>query len=794
MGFVVRGVRDNGVMTLFSRRNGTISAVLAAFFWAIGFSTLGVAAPNDAEKKAAPKAPQSKTAPTPKDSKKDSPKKDAAKKDAGKKDAPSDAAASLPRKTLPAVRTAAPSPAEVAHKARFDATIAPVLAHPLSATDAELIRNAVKAISAGDLARAGTLQGQMTDPVGRKLIDWWRLRGGYGTATEIQMFLDENPAWPDRPLLMRRLEEALFMGVDNAATAAAIVARFANTEPESGSGMAALAAAVLASGDETRARALASRAWREENFSAKFEGVFLRRLGSLLTPEDHKWRFDRLVMDDIRWSGERNERAALVRRVIPLLSPTEQKKARARLAVFLKSASAKGLMDGVAKEAVGDWGFVFHRIQLLRRAKKDDEATKLMLEAPTDQAQIVSPDGWWGERRALAYRALEAKNPKRAYALVRDAGPLTVNPLKEQTFMAGWIAFRYLKDLDAAETHFQAYRKAADGPLSRAKSAYWLGRLAEARGAKDDARAQYQLAAREVDTFHGLMARQKLAPGAQAIAIEPPAAPTPEEVKIFTTLDAVRAVMIAKKAGLEANTLRIFFFHLRVAMKSEAGGALVAHLADAMGDTQTSLRLGKAGVGQGHNLLYYSYPVHPFPEYTPLRLPPEMAFLLGVARQESEFNTLTVSGAGAKGLLQVMTVTARHVCTDYKIKCQIDRLLTDKPYNTMLASAYIADRMEEFDGSYVLGLAGYNAGPGRAREWIRAFGDPRDPKIDPIDWIERIPFQETREYVAKVLANIQIYRARLNEAEPALRLDDDLLSGRPVAVRAKKAPDSGAGE
>jgi soluble lytic murein transglycosylase len=163
--------------------------------------------------------------------------------------------------------------------------------------------------------------------------------------------------------------------------------------------------------------------------------------------------------------------------------------------------------------------------------------------------------------------------------------------------------------------------------------------------------------------------------------------------------------------------------------------------------------------------------------------------LLGLARQETEFNTLIVSGAGAKGLLQVMTVTAKHVCRDYKIKCDINKLLSDPSYNTMLASAYVGDRMDDFSGSYILTLAGYNAGPGRARQWIREFGDPRDPKVDPIDWIERIPIQETREYVAKVLANIQIYRARLGEEQAALRLEEDLNRARMAARQPGGASD-----
>jgi soluble lytic murein transglycosylase len=166
--------------------------------------------------------------------------------------------------------------------------------------------------------------------------------------------------------------------------------------------------------------------------------------------------------------------------------------------------------------------------------------------------------------------------------------------------------------------------------------------------------------------------------------------------------------------------------------------------------------------------------VHSLPQYTPLRKPPEPAVILGIARQESEFNSLTLSGAGARGILQVMPVTAKHVCRDYKIKCDIPRLMKDPVYNTMMGSAYISDRMDEFTGSYVLTLAGYNAGPGRAREWIKEFGDPRDAKVDPIDWIHRIPFEETREYVQKVLSNIQIYRARLGDEANAVRLNADL--------------------
>ena len=395
----------------------------------------------------------------------------------------------------------------------------------------------------------------------------------------------------------------------------------------------------------------------------------------------------------------------------------------------------------------------------------------------------MRPDGWWEERRANAYAALKAGKPKTAYELVRNPGALSVNATKDAAFLAGWLALRHLGDAKLALGHFQTLADAADGPLSHARGQYWLGRVYEAL--RDPAKAQehYKAASVYFDTFHGQLARLKLDAGARELKIAPPAAPTPEEVARFNGSDAVLAAVIARKAGLDISLARAFLYHLRNYLKGEAEVAMVAHLAEALGDTQTAVRIGKAAIARGLNLVYYAYPIHSLPAYTPLRKPPEPAFIFGIARQESEFNSVTLSGAGARGILQVMPVTAKHVCHDYKIKCDIPRLMKDPAYNTMLGSAYISDRMDEFTGSYVLTLAGYNAGPGRAREWIKEFGDPRDGKVDPIDWIHRIPFEETREYVQKVLSNIQVYRARLGEQATALRLNADLkrISAAPAS-------------
>jgi peptidoglycan lytic transglycosylase len=692
---------------------------------------------------------------------------------------PAQAAEAAPAPVLQPLPVAQPLAEEAEHVARYDAAIAPARDHPLSSADAASLRDAIAAAAGGKLGDAKALRDKISDPAARKLVDWYCYRGGYGTAADIRAFLESNPAWPERGLLMQRAEEALF---NSSAGAGDIKAFFANAQPRTAVGLAALATAYLADKDEAKAKALAQKAWIDLAVPASLEPAFLRRMGPLLTEADHKRRLDRLLFNDSRWTGERNERAAVIRRVIALLSEDEKKKAQARLAVFLRAKNSTQLLSKLPAQGHTDWGLAVQRAQALRRQKKDSEAWKILLAEPEDSV-LVRPDGWWEERRASAYAALKAGNKKTAYDLVRSPGALSVNATKDAAFLAGWLALRHLGDPKLALGHFQALAEAADGPLSQARGQYWLGRVYEAL--RDPAKAQehYKAASAYFDTFHGQLARLKVDAAAHALNITPPAAPSPEEVTRFNQSDAVLAAVIVRKAGLDINLARAFLNHQRNYLSSEAEVAMVAHLAEALGDTQTAVRIGKAAISRGMNLVYYAYPIHSLPSYTPLRKPPEPAFILGIARQESEFNSVTLSGAGARGILQVMPVTAAHVCRDYKIRCDIPRLMKDPAYNTMLGSAYISDRMDEFTGSYVLTLAGYNAGPGRAREWIKEFGDPRDGKVDPVDWIHRIPFEETREYVQKVLSNIQVYRARLGEQATALRLNADLkrMSAAPAS-------------
>jgi soluble lytic murein transglycosylase len=680
---------------------------------------------------------------------------------------------------------AAPQPgaasAERASNARYDAAIAPIRDAKVAADEIQRLTESIGRAAANDLTGAVAARTLITDPTTAKLADWFRLRAGVGSAEETRAFVAANPSWPDRELLMQRVGQQLFRGGgDSRAIKQAFSAK---DPPKHGAGLAALASAELAEGNDAAARALAQRTWRDYDLPVALEAGFIERFGGMLTEADHRARLDRLLSEDPRWAGERAERITLIKRTIALLPATLKPTAEARLAVLARTPNALALLDAAAAQAKAastapDWGLVMQKVQQLRRLKRRDEAWALLLTVPADSG-LSGNDGWWVERRINAYEALEANKPKLAYDVVRAPGPLGANPKKDQAFLAGWLALRFLNDPKAALAHFRELKTAADGTLSKSRADYWLGRALDAAGDKAEARNAYRSASQFTDTFHGQLARRKVGSAeAMSIEVKPPAAPTSEQVARFQASDAARAAVIAKAAKLDVSIVRAFLLALGRTAASEAEAAMAAHLANAMGDTLSSVRIGKDAIQRGLNLVTYAYPVHPFPAYGALRQPPETAFLLAIARQESEFNTQTLSGAGARGILQVMPVTARHVCLDYKLKCDIPRLMTDPAYNAMMASAYIADRMGEFGGSYVMGIAGYNAGPGRVRQWVREFGDPRDPKVDPIDWIHRIPFEETREYVQRVLSNLQIYRARLSAGPAPLMIADDLARAR----------------
>jgi soluble lytic murein transglycosylase len=628
--------------------------------------------------------------------------------------------------------------------------------------DVALVKSAIDSLRSGGADKATDVQATISDPVARKLVEWIILRSdrnGAGSA-RYAAFITANPSWPSLAMFRRRAEALLW--VENVKPAQ-VLGFFNGSPPQTAKGRLVLARALHAQGDTEGASALVREAWRNDPLPEEVEKQVLERWSEILSRADHKARMEK------RLFAADNESAM---RAARRLGGADVAIAQARIALNGKGGNAKKLLDAVPAEARHDAGYIFAKVHILRHDGKIAEAAQVMLPAPHGLSQIHDPEGWWVERRVLARDLLDIGDARSAYLVVRDAAePIKENSRVERHFMAGWIALRFLNDPDTAAAHFARIRDASSHPTSLSRSHYWLGRAAEAAHRPDQARAQYQAAARSSAAYYGQLARARLGLGALALAA--PSA-TPDKRASVERLELVRAVKILY--ALDERSL-IIPLMADVGDKLDDVGALSAlgDLAERHQDARGMLQLGKAALARGLPLDYYAFPTVGVPRYSPIGPAVDSALLFAIIRQESAFNPADLSSANAMGLMQVTPIAARDTCKRFSCAYDVKRLKNDTPYNLQVGAAELGGAMQDYRGNYVLAFAAYNAGRGRVREWIERFGDPRDPEVDPVDWVERIPFMETRNYVQRVMENLQ--DRKLFGGNAPLTIETDLRRG-----------------
>jgi soluble lytic murein transglycosylase len=415
----------------------------------------------------------------------------------------------------------------------------------------------------------------------------------------------------------------------------------------------------------------------------------------------------------------------------------------------------------------------------------------MLLDAPSEPNVLLDLNNWWTERRINCRGALNDGNPRVAYEIAAKHGLVSGDGYIEAEFLAGWIALRFLDDPHGALRHFLSLRRVATSSKSIALGEYWLGRTALALGDRGSALIHFHGAAKYPQYFYGQLGRQTLDARPARLEVTSTPLPTEADIQSFLSRDAVRAIGVARAMGYDG-VISQFYLALSRKLTSPAEVVLLVELAKSTGDRQIALRLAKIAFNRDLPLGDYALPVGVMPEFKSLlsdRVDPALVHAL--SRQESEFNAAAKSPVGAAGLMQLMPATAKAVARAYKVKFDSAQL-TNAAYNTQLGEAHLRDLIDSYNGSYFLSLAAYNAGGGRVAEWIKQFGDPRNPEVDPIDWIERIPFTETRHYVVKIMETLQLYRSRLAGSKQALQLVQDLNRGRripraeaAVAVQAK---------
>jgi soluble lytic murein transglycosylase len=624
----------------------------------------------------------------------------------------------------------------------------------LSQQDHDLtgLAQAIAFYKSGELAQGDEAAAAAKDKIVKTALEWIALRSfpresGFD---RLQAFMQAHPAWPALDWLKKRSEEALFG--DHKSTAL-IKTYFSGVDPETPAGKLALARALTDDGKTSKAAALARAAWREADLNPQLEAKVKTDFGIYLDKADHKFRADRLL-----YKGE----TAAAFRAAALAGPDVLALAKARAAVIDEKPSDK-LLAKVPPALRTDPSFLFAQIHKLRHADKIRAAADILLASPRDPLLLIDGDEWWTERRLLARKLLDQNDAATAYKLCAEHSAMSHEMKIEAEFHSGWIALRFLNDPARAAVHFDTVAKLAETPMSRARAAYWQGRTAEASAtgnATAIARAFYEQAASHPATYYGQLAREKL--GLATLPIRSIA----NEAKGDEREDSIKVAELLYAAG-EKDLAAPLVFEAARHLADESQVAALASLVARQHDAHLSLNVGKIVSQRGMPIDALAFPDYGVPAFAPLENSAASSVVYSVARQESAFDPTAESSAGAKGLMQMILSTAKRTAQHAGVAFDSKRLLTDAAFNAQLAARHLGELLAEQKGSYILTFAAYNAGGKHVKEWLDAYGDPRKPGVDPVDWVERIPFTETRNYVQRVIENLGVYRVRFGETEPA---------------------------
>ena len=555
-------------------------------------------------------------------------------------------------------------------------------------------------------------------------------------------FLHAHPGWPQETMLRIRVEQAALAEHPDRAT----MEKFCIEQPPvSGRGMIACAQAGI--GDEAQRTAWVKQAWLQGDFSGSEEEL-LRQHYHFSHAEDEA-RVDRLLFED---------RVVEARRLLPVLTPPQRMLAEARIALITEARNAQAKTYQVPKELKNSPGLMFNRIQWRAKHDLDDGVVELLLAAPENPPYA---DLWWPYRAATVRAALEERRYPDAMRILERHGQLNAENGADALFLKGWITMEFRGDARAAYKDFFALYGLVATPVSKARAAYWAGRAAKKNGNPEIAQGWFEKAAQHPTTYYGQLAISELTPG-DALTLPD----TPDAGEMVDTALAETAFWLLDQGNREMGDLFLS------CLAEHSDGAQAEALVQALHrrhDVHGMVKVAKQALRRHVTLVDAGWPLVEVPPQAGV----EPALALAIARQESEFDVRARSRADARGLMQLLPATANHLARHDGLPYSAADLY-DPEANMVLGGRYLDGLVRGWDGSYVLAIASYNAGPANVRKWVAQYGAPPKNLDGAIDWVEKIPFMETRNYVERVLENLQVYRARLKPETP-LGLTGDLM-------------------
>lgn len=634
-----------------------------------------------------------------------------------------------------------------------------LMAVPAVAQDVPASRiAAIDAADDDDFATAFETAGD--DALSRDIISWIYLRSGEADFADYESFLETHADWPGLERIRARGEEA--MAPDMAP--ADVISWFGEISPVTGEGAVRLAEALIVLGQEDRANAVLQIAWEELSLTETGHQAMVDGFGDLLA-DYHAARVDALLWrwrtDEARW-------------MLPLLSEDQQALVAARIGYIRKGSGLDALSEAVPESLAGHPGLAYDRYNWLANQGRRLDAIEILSERSVSVAALGEPFRWSGWRRSLARWEMREGRIESAYDLASQHFLTEGSSYADLEWLAGYLALRYLDDPSKALTHFDNFANAVDSPISLGRAGYWRARAHLALGDANAAATAYADGAKHQTGFYGLLSAEALGMELDPALSGAGDATDWEGADVMNT-DLTRVALAFLAAGDRSWAVN-FFAELGRTLPADDISRLSAWL-QSKDEAYFAVLLGKAAARRGEIIPSAYFPLHPLKDMD-LPVPAELS--LAIARRESEFNAGAGSPVGALGLMQLMPATAQEVSGFLSLPYAKSKLTSDWQYNALLGSKYLSVLEEQFGYSPVQMTAGYNAGPSRPEGWMDTFGDPRIDDIDVIDWIEHIPFRETRNYVMRVTEAMPIYQARLGADTGPIRFRSLLIGGKPL--------------
>ena len=584
----------------------------------------------------------------------------------------------------------------------------------------------------------------------KDLVTWMYLKEPSNNLTfqDYNKFIDKNPEWPRINRLRYLAEHKIeFKNVKPKE----VLKFFEKKEPLSGYGKIKLGEAFLTRGNTKKAHDLIAEGFKTANLSSVEHRYLNKKFRNLLTKEDYIERAKYLA-----WEQDFYE----LRRTLRYLPSGYKELYFARFALMTRSYGVDSAIAKVPAQFKNDIGLQFDRAKWRRKRGRYDSALEIINNLPQDPKLLVKPDLWFKEKFIIARSRINKKRFAEAYGLLINHGVLDSGNLAEAEWHAGWLALRFLNKPEAAVQHFKTMHEGVNYPISKSRAAYWVGKAYEQLGKDQNAKDWYKKSSVFNTTFYGQLASAKI--NKNDFKVKNSYTFSEEDYKKLLKTDLARAVILLSELDMTQKGKDILR-HLGSEERSIKEQVLAGKLSQQVGRLDFAIQIAKQTSYQNKNLLELNYPIIETPKVVSKRtiLPQEV--ILSLIRQESEFDRDANSWVGAKGLMQIMPATGRLVSKQAGLRYSRSRLIEDEFFNLQLGCYYISGLNDEFNGAIYMAFAGYNAGPHRVRRWVKRFGDPRKGEIDPIDWIELIPFTETRNYVQRVIENIQVYKYVINK-------------------------------